>query len=94
MKITWDENKNILNKIKHDISFELAQLVFNDPLHFSHRDRIVDGEERWQAIGLIGGTTLLLVAHTWVDREDEEHVRIISARIANKTERKRYANNS
>ena len=92
MKITWDENKNTLNKSKHGISFETAQFVFDDPLLFSQQDRFVDGEERWQAIGLVGGTTLLLVAHTWIDFENEEYVRIISARLADKTEKRRYEN--
>ena len=92
MKITWDENKNTLNKSKHGVSFEAAQLIFDDPLLFSQQDRFVDGEERWQSIGLVGLTTLLLVAHTWIDSENEEHVRIVSARLADKIERRRYEN--
>ena len=92
MKITWDENKNTLNKSKHGISFETAQFVFNDPLLFSQQDRFVEGEERWQAIGLAAGVTLLVVAHIWFDYENEEHIRIISARVASKTERRRYEN--
>lgn len=90
MKITWDENKNEVNKTKHGISFETAQFVFDDPLLFSQQDWFVDGEERWQAIGLAAGATLLVVAHTWIDYENEEHIRIISARLASKTERRRY----
>lgn len=90
MKIAWDENKNALNKKNHRVSFELAQFVFDDPLHLSRQDRVVNGEERWQTIGLIGGVALLLVAHTWIDHEGEESVRIISARLATKTERKNY----
>jgi uncharacterized DUF497 family protein len=90
LKITWDENKNEVNKTKHGISFETAQFVFDDPLLFSQQDRFVNGEERWQAIGLVGGTSLLVVAHPWIDYENEEHIRIISARLASKTERRRY----
>ena len=81
----------MLNKSKHGVSFETAQLIFADPLLFSQQDRFVDGEERWQSIGLVGGT-ILLVAHVWIDFENEEHVRIISARLANKIERRRYEN--
>jgi len=94
LKITWDENKNALNKIKHRVSFELARFVFDDPLHISQRDRIVNGEERWQAVGLVPGALLLLVVHTWADYDGEEHIRIISARNTTKTERKDYENNT
>ena len=94
MTITWDKNKNALNKTKHHISFEAAQLVFEDPFQFSHQDRIVGGEERWQTIGLVSGMALLLVAHTWNDQEGGEHIRIVSARRADKIERERYENNA
>ena len=94
MKFAWDEDKNTINKAKHDISFEAAQYVFDDPFFIAIQDRFVDGEERWQTIGMVAGATLLLVAHTWIEDEGEEHVRIISARLANKTERKKYENNS
>ena len=90
MLITWDENKNRSNQAKHKVSFEVAGLIFNDPLHLSRLDRVVDGEERWQTIGSVGGVVLLLVAHTWVDDGAETAIRIISARKANLHERKRY----
>ena len=72
------------------MSFETAQLVFDDPHHLSIKDRVVDGEERWQTFGLVGGVVLLLVAHTWSERDGEEMVRIISARRATARERLRY----
>jgi len=65
MRIVWDQNKNRSNRAKHKVSFEVASLVFEDPLHLSRIDRIVDGEVRWQTIGMVGGVLLLLVAHTW-----------------------------
>lgn len=46
----------------------------------------VDGEQRWQTIGLVEGIHALLVAHT-VD-EDERVIRILSARKAPRRERK------
>ncbi len=49
------------------------------------QDRIVNGEARWQTIGLVN--ELLLVCHTWTE---EDVVRIVSARKANRTERNRY----
>lgn len=35
MEIAWDENKNKSNKLKHGISFETAEKVFDDPYHLS-----------------------------------------------------------
>jgi len=48
MKFEWDENKNRINKEKHDISFEEAKEVFDDALHISKLDyRFNYFEERW-----------------------------------------------
>ena len=64
--------------------------MFDDPLHVSRQDRVENGEQRWQTVGMAGGV-LLLVAHTWLDDADgEEHIRIISARRATSHERRRY----
>ncbi len=91
MKFIWDETKNCLNQKKHSVSFELAQLVFDDPFHVSRQDRIEHGEQRWQTIGLAHGVVLLLVAHTYSEAEGQEVIRIISARKASKAERGIYA---
>jgi hypothetical protein len=53
------------------------------------QDRFESGEQRWQTVGMVGGLLLLLVAHT-VRLEDVEVVRIVSARRADRKERKRY----
>lgn len=95
----WDEVKNRSNQQKHGISFNTAQLIFDDPLHVSRQDRYENGEERWQTIGVVGGLALLLVVHTWHESDDEaghqtEHRRIISARRATKLERKIYESNT
>lgn len=88
---SWDEAKNESNRNKHGISFEAAKLVFQDPLHITRQDRIESGELRWQTVGTAAGLQLLLVAHTWLDENDgSEHIRIISARLATKVERKAY----
>ncbi len=71
--------------------FETALLVFDDPNLLMIQDRVVDGEERWQTIGLVKGQLLLLVAHAVTDEEDDaEIVRIISAREVMTYERKIY----
>jgi uncharacterized DUF497 family protein len=89
VEFTWDERKNRVNRRKHGISFEAAALVFDDPFHLTRQDREVEGEPRWQTIGMVQGVHLLLVAHT-ID-EDEELVRILSARKATRGERNIYA---
>jgi len=90
MRFEWDEDKNRRNLAKHKVSFETATLVFDDPQALSVRDRMVEGEERWQTLGMVSGT-LLLVAHTWWDEPGEETVRLISARKAVPGERRAYA---
>jgi uncharacterized protein len=80
--------KNRSNRRNHGISFDTAARVFLDPLHMSRQDRIVDGEGRWQTIGRVNGL-LILVAYTVVDEEDEI-VRIISARKVTRREQIEY----
>ena len=92
-KFEWDLEKATSNLIKHGISFEIAARVFADVFALTLQDRIVDGERRWQTIGLIDGFLVVLVAHTIIDSDDEsEIIRIISARKAEPKERKRYEN--
>lgn len=90
MHFVWDAEKSRRNLAKHKISFETATLAFEDPTVFSRLDRIVDGEERWQTMGLVGGVMVLLVAHTVFEEKGEEVVRIISARRATRRERQQY----
>lgn len=89
-RYVWDPAKAAANKLRHGISFETAIRVFADPFHVSEQDRIEGGEYRWQTLGIVEGFTLLLVAHTWTDADGSEVIRIISARRAEKHERKRY----
>jgi uncharacterized DUF497 family protein len=94
LQFAWDERKNRANRRKHRISFETAALVFDDPYHISTQDREVEGELRWQTIGMVQGKHILLVAHTLsesVDEVDKEVIRIISARRATPQERSIYA---
>ena len=67
----------------------MAILVFDDPFHISVQDREVEGEARWQTIGMVNRVHVLLVAHT-VD-EEEGLIRILSARKATRRERRVYA---
>ncbi|MFY9689816.1 MAG: BrnT family toxin [Candidatus Acidiferrales bacterium] len=90
MRFDWDEDKNRRNLAKHKVSFETAKLVFDDPRAVSRLDRVEDGEERWQTLGLVDGIVVLLVAHTYRDNDGEELIRIISARKATAHERMVY----
>ena len=91
IRFEWDEPKNLSNQRKHGLSFEEAAQVFRDPMQVSFQDRIENGEERWQTLGLVRGVLLLMAAHTL--REEGQAstvVRIISARRATRQERRLY----
>ena len=90
MRFEWDERKSRSNLVKHKVSFETARLVFEDPFAISIQDQIVEGEQRWQTLGMVGGVVVLLVAHTYQDENVEEVIRIVSARKAIPRERVLY----
>lgn len=82
----WDEKKSAANLVKHGISFEEARLIF-EGLTLSWIDGREDyGEVRQISIGLIHNMVAVAVVHT--DRNGA--TRIISARLANRNERRRY----
>ena len=91
MRFEWDETKNQRNTRKHGVSFEEARGVFDDPLHLSLLDhRFSYFEERWISIGMTGKKGIVVAAHLYFDEDDEEVVRIISARRATKQEVAQY----
>jgi uncharacterized DUF497 family protein len=91
IQFLWDKAKAESNLRKHRVSFEMAARVFADPFALMEQDRIEHGEYRWNTLGVVDGYLLVLVAHT-VDHENDgtEVIRIISARRAEKKERKHY----
>jgi uncharacterized DUF497 family protein len=90
MRFVWDEDKNQSNLARHNVSFELASLVFQDPLQISEPDPH-ESEERWRTLGLVKGVVVLIVVHTIKEDEDGyEEIRIISARKATRAEREAY----
>ena len=89
IRFEWDTRKAEVNKRKHGISFELAKEVFEDEFQARSPRGIEDGEERWWTIGLVGTWTLVVI-HTWIENEEEDIIRIISARKATASERRRY----
>ena len=92
MPFEWDAEKNRSNQEKHSgIDFEAASRVFADPSLVLRKDRVIDGEQRWHAIGAVR-TAVLLVVHAYIDEDPngEETIRIISAREADPRERRIY----
>lgn len=92
LRFEWDENKSRSHIAKHKVSFETAISVFDDQHALSVPDRVVEGEERWQTLGMIAGI-VLIVAHACSDEEGDEVIRVISARKATPSERRAYAKN-
>ncbi|MDG4885109.1 BrnT family toxin [Mesorhizobium sp. WSM4884] len=90
LQFEWDPEKARRNLAKHGVAFDLAQKVFDDPLHLVVPDRFEDGEQRWHAIGMVGTRVILLVVHTYPNPADEERVRVVGARKATPHERRRY----
>lgn len=84
----WDPRKAATNRRKHGISFEEATSIFGDGLSMTMQDPMhsVD-EQRWITIGRSQAERLLVVVHT--DRAD--HIHLISARLATRTEGLAYA---
>ena len=80
MTFEWDDNKNILNKKKHGVSFEMAVRVFLDDNRIEKIDieHSTLEEERINIIGRVSGMLILFVVAT--DRNG--NMRIISARKA------------
>jgi uncharacterized DUF497 family protein len=90
MKFEWDEDKNIANKVKHGISFEIAIRVFGDPNRLEQYDSSHDEEEdRWLTIGMVPPAVLAVI---YTERQRGDVFRIISARRANDRERREYHN--
>ena len=87
----WDPAKALANQRKHRVRFDDAMHVFEDPYALFDQDQVDEtGERRWLGIGLAGGVAVLLVAHTVRDADGDEIIRLISARLATRKERKRY----
>jgi uncharacterized DUF497 family protein len=83
----WDPEKAEKNTRKHEVNFEEACSVFDDPLFITVLDEEHStDEERFITIGLSDRNRLLLVAHA----EQNNRIRIISARKATKNEEKFY----
>ncbi|CCI27987.1 BrnT family toxin [Microcystis aeruginosa] len=85
MEIEWDNNKAAANLLKHKIDFEDAKNIFLDSNCLEREDKRDYNETRIQVIGIVNQVVLLVV---YTKRNGR--YRIISARRANKNERRQY----
>jgi uncharacterized protein len=86
-RFEWNDEKARTNLKKHDVDFQEASTIFDDPMFITFLDREHSiGEERYITIGLSNKQRLLMVAHT----ERGNKIRIISARKATKNEENFY----
>ncbi|HPO63063.1 MAG TPA: BrnT family toxin [Candidatus Kapabacteria bacterium] len=85
----WHNEKNELNQKKHNISFQEAITIFEDPLAIYKPDtEHSDFEERSYIIGKSNKNKLIVVSFT----ERQNNIRIITARLATKKEIRNYEN--
>jgi len=87
MKFERDPKKARSNQRKHKVSFEEAATAMSDPMATTGADPDHSiGEFRYITFGISERGRLLVVAHT----EQSDSIRMISARLARKGERKIY----
>ncbi|NES20278.1 MAG: BrnT family toxin [Symploca sp. SIO3E6] len=86
MQFEWDEAKNLENIRKHQIDFADVLAMFDSPMLIELDDRFNYGEDRYVGIGFLSHLVAVVV---WTERQNDV-IRIISARRANKYEYKRF----
>ena len=87
LRFDWDPAKAASNEEKHGVSFSEAATAFGDPLSITIPDPAhSEGEARFVLLGLSFRNRLVVVAHV----EDENAIRIISARPASNAECRSY----
>ena len=87
MGYDWDQAKAASNLEKHEVSFDEAATVFDDPLYidFYDPDHSIE-EHRYLIMGQSTAGRLLIVSYT----ERDEVIRLISAREMTASERRAY----
>ena len=87
LRFGWDPRKAAANRRKHRVTFEEAATAFGDRLSVTIADPDHStSEDRFVLVGLSESDRLLVVSH--VERGDE--IRLISARLASRRERRIY----
>jgi uncharacterized DUF497 family protein len=84
----WDTTKAESNIRKHSVSFDEASTIFSDPCELTIADPDHSlGEYRFLSIGRSERDRLVVVSYT---ERHPNSIRIISARLASKSERQIY----
>ena len=88
LRFEWDPEKSRRNLSKHGVSIPECSTVFADPLSrtIPDPDHSVS-EQRFVTLGVSHRMRILVVVHS---EEERDRIRIISARLANQRERRRY----
>jgi uncharacterized DUF497 family protein len=86
MRFEWDETKNRANIRKHGLDFHDTEEIFRGIVLAEPDTREDYGENRWRALGQIGGRTIQIV----FSEIEPETIRVISLRKATKRECKEY----
>jgi uncharacterized DUF497 family protein len=87
VRFAWDAEKATLNALKHGVPFEEASTALRDTLAVTGSDPDHSlGEQRFVTFGVSNDERLVVVSHT----DEGDVIRIISARLATRQERKIY----
>lgn len=85
MIFEYDENKSSTNKLKHNIDFQEAQKLWNDPYSFEIPSKQNEDEERFLVLGQIDSKN-----YTAIITYRNTNIRIISVRRSREKEMKLY----
>ena len=90
---TWDDKKAAANIRKHGVRFSEAAAILRDENIVIDVNSIDDytGEERLQAVGMVYGDVMFIVYVERVTMDNDDIIRIISARHATREEERYYA---
>lgn len=96
MLFTWDDEKERSNFHKHRIHFKAAAAVFTDTDAIFENNSVDEytGEERFDVIGFFEGGIMFVVYVERITTDDNDIIRIISARFADRKEKRRYVDSN
>jgi uncharacterized DUF497 family protein len=85
MRFEWDPKKAQANKRKHGVTFEEAATCFSDEHARFYEE--TEHPERFILIGVSTEHRLIFIVHAELEND---RIRLISARLATRPERRRY----
>ena len=88
MRFVWDPKKDEINRAKHGLSFEESTELFTSGIDYLeiYDEAHSENEDRFIAVGPIK-RGVIVVAYT---EPEDDVLRLLSARMATKNERRRY----